>query len=294
PAREASFEKSKRELDLANLGLLQEKEVRETERFAQEKSKLDQEIKKLSLEREQLERDSRSIWAGLLKWSGIIGPIGSVATAIIALGVSWASLNVTKHLSEEQGKLSEEQAKLSEEQAKVSEEQINKLKADQVLDQDKFFREALEKATESSDSTPIFRQVALIRALDGFWNRRQAPALASTLLSILVYGSKVELQQACAEELTRAYSTSVDQNDRLFINHLLFGSIATAAGDDERLGMVQEALAKLSNQPQEADPRKTALLNIISNAATHLENTNVHDLSAEGLLMAGANFSGSK
>jgi len=277
PAGEAEFEKRKRELDLASLRVLQEKEVRETERFTQEKSKLDQEIKKLTLEREQLERDSKPFWAGLLRLTRVIGPVGAFATGIIALVISLSSLNVTKHLSEEQ--------------AKLSEEQTNKLKADQILDQDKFFRETLEKATD--DSTPIFRQVAFIRALDGFWNQRQAPTLASALVSMLVYDPKAEIQQACAQELTRAYNANTDPNDRSVINHLLFGSRGTTSGDAGRLGIVQETWAVLSDQAQQVDPRKALLLNIISKAAGHLETTNFHDFSAEGLLMADAKFAGS-
>src|ERR1700730_11210659 len=169
-ADQAAVEKSERDRDI--------------ERFTREQRRLEEEIEKLTLEREQLRREIKSRWTGLLKFAAIIGPMGSVLTAIIALLLTYSSLNVTKHLSEEQGKLSEEQARLSQDQAKLSEEQIAKLKADQILDQDKFFRETLEKAAESNPTTPSFSEIAFIRALDGFWNGRHASALAGTLVSI--------------------------------------------------------------------------------------------------------------
>jgi uncharacterized protein YjbI with pentapeptide repeats len=277
-ADQAAVEKSERDRDI--------------ERFTREQRRLEEEIEKLTLEREQLRREIKSRWTGLLKFAAIIGPMGSVLTAIIALFLTYSSLNVTKHLSEEQGKLSEEQARLSQDQAKLSEEQIAKLKADQILDQDKFFRETLEKAAESNPTTPSFSEIAFIRALDGFWNGRHASALAGTLVSILVYNEKPEIQQACAEELARAVNANSNQSDRSAIIHLLFGSPG-ATKDEGNLGVVQETLGKLGSQAQHPDLIKTALLKMISKAAGHLETTNFHDFSVDSLLMAGARFAGS-
>ena len=263
---EARFEKSKRELELASLQRLEAKDAREAARAPLETNKLTEEINKLKREREQLDNDSRPKWALALRWSRIIGPIGSFITGSIALLVSFLSLGITSRLTEQQ---------------------TNKLRADQILDQDRFFRETVEKATEPA--APIYRRIAFIWALHAFWNKRQSPALASVLVSMLRYDPDDDIQQASVGEINRAYSSATDQEARSVIKQLLFGSAAQVPGGAEKMGMVQETWNAVSSN----SPIRKALPGIISEARDHLEGTNFRSFSVDGLFLVEAKFSGS-
>jgi Pentapeptide repeats (8 copies) len=275
PAGEANFEKTKRELDLAGLCRLEAQDLREAARADLEKSKLDQEIGKLKRERQQLDADARPGWARMLRWSRIIGPFGSFLTGTLALIVSGLSFCTTSRLSEQQ---------------------TNKLKLDQILEQDKFFGDILEKATDPT--APLYQRGPFIAALDAFWNKRQSPALASALLSMIVHDPANEIQQACKQEIDRAWAAA-QQNERPDVNSVLFGSRAKEPDVEGRMGVVQVTWTLLNDHEPPlgdktpvSDPRKAALLQIISKAGPHLENTNFAFFIAEGLLLPDAKFKG--
>jgi Pentapeptide repeats (9 copies) len=275
PAGEANFEKTKRELDLAGFRRLEAQDLRQTERADLEKKKLDQEIGKLERERALLDADARPGWARILRWSRVIGPFGSFLTGTLALIVSGLSFYATWRLQDEQ---------------------TNKLKLDQILEQDRFFGDILEKATDPA--APFFRRGPFIAALDAFWNKRQSPALASALLSMIVHDPADEIQQACKQEIDRAWAAA-EQNERPDVNRVLFGSRGKEPDIEERLGVVQvtwtllnDQEAPLGDKTTASDPRKAALLQIISKARPHLENTNFASFIANGLVLPDAKFKG--
>ena len=272
PAGEANFEKTKRDLDLASLRRLEAQDLRETARADLEKNKLSQEIGKLERERQQLDADARPGWARMLRWSRIIGPFGSFLTGTLALIVSGLSFYTTSRLSEQQ---------------------TNKLKLDQILEQDRFFGDILEKATDPI--APVYRRGPFIAALDAFWNKRQSPALASALLSMIVHDPADEIRQACKQEIDRAWAAA-EQNERSDVNSVLFGSRGKEPDIEGRMGVVQVTWTLLNDQgPPKIlanDPRKAALLQIISKAGPHLENTNFASFIAERLLLKEAKFKG--
>jgi hypothetical protein len=157
-----SVQKREQEPDLATIKREESKQELELEKLRKEIAKIDDDREKLNLEKRQLTIEVRTLDCSLWRFLFNLSRILPGASGIIALIVSvWTYNTVNQRIADSQIKMAEE---------------------DERLDQDKYFRETLLKATEKD--VPIPTHIAFLSALNAFWNVRQAATLANAFTSL--------------------------------------------------------------------------------------------------------------
>jgi hypothetical protein len=272
-----SVQKREQEPDLATIKREESKQELELEKLRKEIAKIDDDREKLNLEKRQLTIEVRTLDCSLWRFLFNLSRILPGASGIIALIVSVWTYNTVNQ--------------------RIADSQIKKAEADERLDQDKFFRETLLKATEKD--VPIATHIAFLSALNAFWNARQAATLANAFTSLVLYSDEKYTIEVCGTSLSHAYEVPSEQSDRDAIREELFGSLGSGDELSGKIGLIQRMLNRLAEPSYKSDfnqelgaLRSRELLNVISSNKSHLHATNFTGFQAEGLQLVGADFTG--
>jgi uncharacterized protein YjbI with pentapeptide repeats len=282
PIDAAAFEKSKQDLEFGSLTRGEVKQDLEIQKLRKELAKLGDDRKKSKLERRQLAIDLKTLqscWGSWFNLSRILpGASGMMAMVISILSLYWVN-------------------------NKIAESQIKKAAADQILHQDKFFRETLAKATEQG--APLSTHIAFLSALNAFWNARQATTLANAFTSLLLYDKAKDAVTICGASLLHAYEIPSGEGssvkaDQEAIRKELFGSVGTGEQAVGQIGVIQRAIERLSEPSYKneisqdlANLRLQQLSDVISYNRSRLRSANFNGLMAEGLELVRANLTDS-
>jgi hypothetical protein len=237
-----------------------------------QKQKQNLELGKLNAEKEKLETELAN-----LKLTRGFPSLLPLFSSMIALLLSFASVALT---------------------VATSITQMKKTEIDEQLDQDKGFRETLEKATDEHGN----RRAAFVWTLNSFWNTTHATELANAIGTMFDKAEENEIALACSDSLGSAYNAIKADAQRETLNEVLFGKSRNKNGPLPDRGVVGRSLDNLSALPQGADQikmrklKRDCLTFVISKNLSHLRNCDfsgftLSDLTGKSAIFAGSDFS---
>jgi hypothetical protein len=178
--------------------------------------------------------------------------------------------------------------------------QLQKTNDDKRLEQDKFFRETLEKATDQQ--APVYRRVAFIWTLNSFWKTTHFEELSNAFGSMLINDTHREIISACADSLGHASEHFLDHSEQEKFRKVLFGTPISKGGSNGDRGVIGWALDIVGDSPPQEDVsggaiwqmKRNKIIDVILKNQGHLQDCDFSVVTLPNLFWRdGADFSGS-